>query len=82
MAKQATRQRKAPPKPPSSKLDQIACALRAPKGATIEQLVKLTGWQPHSVRGAISGALKKRRGLTIASTKAGNGRVYKIGGAR
>ena len=82
MAKQTAKQRKTLPKPPSSKLDKIASALRAPKGATIAQLVALTGWQPHSVRGAISGALKKQRGFSITSTKSGAERVYKIGGAR
>lgn len=82
MAKQTAKQRKTLPKSPCSKLDQIVSALRAPKGATIAQLVALTGWQPHSVRGAMSGALKKQRGFTIKSTKSGSERVYKIGGAR
>lgn len=66
----------------TSKLDQISAALRTSKGATIAQLVTLTGWQAHSVRGAISGALKKRRGLTITSTKSGADRVYKTGPTR
>lgn len=74
--------RKAPARAPSSKLDQIIAALRAPKGATLAQLATLTGWRPHSVRGAISGALKKERGLTINSTKSGSERVYRIGGGR
>ncbi|MES1158835.1 MAG: DUF3489 domain-containing protein [Terricaulis silvestris] len=82
MVKKTPRQRKALPKSPSSKLDKIVSALRAPKGATMAQLVTLTGWQPHSVRGAMSGALKKQRGFTITSTKSGDERVYKIGGAR
>lgn len=82
MAKQTAKQRKALPKSPSSKLDKIVSALRAPKGATIAQLVALTGWQTHSVRGALSGALKKQRGFTITSTKPGNERIYKIGSAR
>lgn len=82
MPKQAAKQRKAPLKSPPTKLDQIVTALRARKGATIGQLVALTGWQPHSVRGAMSGALKKQRGFTITSTKSGNERVYKIEGAR
>jgi len=82
MTKQTARPRKAPPKPPSSNLDQVVAALRARKGATIAQLVALTGWQPHSVRGAMSGALKKQRGFTMTSTKSGSERVYKIEGAR
>lgn len=63
---------------PSSKLDHIVKALRASKGATISQLMRVTGWQAHSVRGAMSGALKKQRGLTITSEKLNGARVYRI----
>lgn len=61
-----------------SQLDAIIAALRAPKGATLAQLMALTGWQIHSVRGAMSGALKKQRGLSIVSTKPGSERIYRI----
>ncbi len=61
-----------------TKLDALIAALRAPKGATLAQLTSLTGWQVHAVRGAMSGALKKQRGLAIVSTKTGNERVYRI----
>lgn len=61
-----------------TKLDAVIAALRAPKGATLAQLTSLTGWQVHSVRGAMSGALKKQRGLAIGSTKTGKERVYRI----
>ena len=45
--------------------------------------VKATGWQPHSVRGAISGALKKKLGLAVTSEKVeGRGRVYRIAAKR
>jgi hypothetical protein len=48
-------------------------------GATIAEVMKATGWQAHSVRGAISGALKKKLGLAVASAKVeGRGRVYRI----
>ena len=48
-------------------------------GATIAEAVKATGWQPHSVRGAISGSLKKKLGLAVVSDKVeGRGRVYRI----
>jgi len=48
-------------------------------GATIDELVKLTGWQAHSVRGAISGTLKKKLGLAVTSEKIeGRGRVYSV----
>lgn len=53
--------------------------LKRKNGATIDEVVEATGWQPHSVRGAISGALKKKLGLTVESEKvAGRGRVYRI----
>ncbi len=43
--------------------------LRRPEGATVEQIAKATGWQKHTIRGAISGALKKKLGLTIEATR-------------
>ncbi len=64
----------------ASKLDRIVARLRAPKGASIPDLMKLTGWQAHSVRGAMSGALKKDRGLAISSEKHGDERIYRIKG--
>ncbi len=48
-------------------------------GATIEEIVAATGWQAHTVRGAMAGALKKKLGLTITSEKIeGRGRAYRI----
>lgn len=67
--------------PPSSKLDQIVAALRSPKGASISHLATLTGWQGHSVRGALAGSLKKR-GLKITSTRDGDERIYRIEGGK
>jgi hypothetical protein len=57
--------------------------LERAEGATIEQLVNATGWLPHSVRGAMAGALKKKHHLTITSAKEGEVRVYRasVGGA-
>lgn len=53
--------------------------LRRERGATLAEAVAATGWQAHSVRGAISGALKKRLGLTVTSEQVeGRGRVYQI----
>ena len=53
--------------------------LRAEGGATIDEIVAETGWQAHTVRGAMSGALKKKLGLTITSEKVdGRGRCYAI----
>jgi len=57
----------------------LVAMLRAEGGATLDEIVEATGWQPHTVRGAMSGALKKRLGLTIASEKVdGRGRAYRI----
>lgn len=64
---------------PTSKLGQLEAMLRRPDGATIGQLSKVLDWQPHSVRGAMSGALKKKQGLEISATKAdGQDRIYRI----
>jgi len=53
--------------------------LRVENGATIAEIVEATGWQPHTVRGAIAGALKKKLGLDVTSEKVeGRGRVYKL----
>jgi DNA-binding MarR family transcriptional regulator len=62
-----------------TKLALLLDLLQRKGGATIAEAVKATGWQPHSVRGAISGALKKKLGLAVASDKVeGRGRVYRI----
>jgi hypothetical protein len=53
--------------------------LKRKDGASIEEIVKAFGWQPHTVRGAIAGALKKKLGLEVTSEKVeGRGRVYAI----
>jgi Protein of unknown function (DUF3489) len=43
--------------------------LKRPEGATVEQIAEATGWQRHTIRGAISGALKKKLGLTVEATR-------------
>jgi Protein of unknown function (DUF3489) len=43
--------------------------LKRPEGATVEQIATATGWQHHTIRGAISGALKKKLGLTVEATR-------------
>ena len=65
--------------------------LERPEGATVEQIAAATGWQHHTVRGAISGALKKKLGLTVEATRVrevgpnkpgakGSSTVYRIPG--
>jgi hypothetical protein len=65
---------KAPQKQPS-RLDQLQDLLMRDGGASIAEMVTATGWQQHSVRGAMAGALKKR-GLIITSEKTDGVRRY------
>lgn len=59
----------------------LIAMLRAPEGATIEEIMGATGWQSHTVRGAMAGALKKKLGLEVTSEKVeGRGRVYRLPG--
>jgi Protein of unknown function (DUF3489) len=66
--------------------------LKRPEGATVEQIAAATGWQHHTIRGAISGALKKKLGLTVEATRTrevgpnksgakGSSTVYRITGS-
>ena len=75
-SKQSSRARakSAAPKAPS-RLDALEQLLARDSGATIAELVEATGWQQHSVRGALAGALKKR-GLSITSEKVEGVRHY------
>ncbi len=53
--------------------------LSRPEGVTIDEVIKVTGWQAHTVRGAMSGSLRKKLGLSITSEKIDfRGRVYRI----
>jgi hypothetical protein len=52
-----------------TKQAQMIAMLKRPEGATVEQIAAATGWQHHTIRGAISGALKKKLGLTIEATR-------------
>ena len=62
-----------------TKQARLVAMLKAPEGASIEEIVATFGWQLHTVRGAIAGSLKKRLGLQIGSeTIEGRGRVYRI----
>jgi hypothetical protein len=63
---------------PTSKIEAIVRLLRRAEGANMEDLMKATGWQAHSVRGAISGSIKMKLGLSVASDKPGTVRFYRI----
>ena len=61
-----------------TKQAKLIAMLRAPEGATIEEIMAATNWASHTIRGAMAGALKKKLGLTITSEKVdGRGRCYK-----
>ena len=62
-----------------SKTAKVLALLQRSGGATRKELMKATGWQAHSVRGFLSGALGKKMGLTVTSTKAEDGeRRYSV----
>ena len=64
---------------PGTKLAMLVSLLRRKQGAGITELAKATGWQAHSVRGAISGTLNKKLGLKVVSENDDRrGRVYRI----
>jgi hypothetical protein len=64
----------------SSKQSQLIALLRAPAGTSIDQMTGTTGWQPHTVRGVISGVLRKRLGLNVACSSPNDAgiRTYRI----
>jgi len=71
------------PKPPTpragTKQAILIAMLRTAEGATMEEIIAATGWQAHTARGAMSGALGKKLGLVVTSAKEeGRGRVYRI----
>jgi Protein of unknown function (DUF3489) len=64
---------------PGSKTAKILALLQRPGGASLQELKKATGWQPHSVRGFLSGVLKKKMGLHVRSVARGDDeRTYRV----
>ena len=61
-----------------TKQDSLVALLKRPTGATLDELCKKTGWQPHSVRGAIAGTVKKKLGLAVESSVNDGKRTYRI----
>ncbi len=61
-----------------SKTDQVIALLKRPSGATMKELMALTGWQAHSVRGFLSAQLAKKRRLRVKSFKRDGERVYRL----
>jgi hypothetical protein len=56
-----------------SKAAKILDLLKRPAGATAKELIKATGWQPHSIRGFLSGTVGKKMKLAVVSTKGEDG---------
>ena len=79
-AKKAPKGAKKPgPARDGSKAAKILDLLKRPGGATSKELMKATGWQPHSVRGFLSGTVGKKMGLTVTSAKGEDGeRSYSL----
>jgi hypothetical protein len=65
-----------------SKQDRVVALLRQPRGATLDILVKATGWQKHSVRGFLAGTVRKKLKLPLISEKVDGIRTYRIGASR
>jgi hypothetical protein len=64
------------------KRDNVLSLLRRPEGASLDALVKATGWQKHSVRGFLAGTVRKKLKLPLVSEKVDNVRTYRIGKAK
>lgn len=66
--------RKAPePQSRTSKQDAVLALLRRQQGASVDEIIAATDWQAHSVRGFLSGAVKKRLGIDVVSEKGEDG---------
>lgn len=78
VASEAQSPLKSEPKRPQGKIGALVSLLEAEGGATLATMMACTGWQAHSVRGALSGAIKKSLGLNVVSEKSAAGRIYRI----
>ena len=62
-----------------SKLSKVIALLSRPEGVTLDEIMKATAWQKHTVRGAMSGTLKKKHGYDVTSRQSSDGvRHYMI----
>ena len=77
-SKSAATKSTAPEKGRASKKDSVIALLQRPEGATIEAMMKATGWQSHSVRGFLAGTISKKMGLKLKSEKVDDERAYHL----
>jgi hypothetical protein len=83
LAQLAASTAKRPNGEPRSKQARVIAMLKSPAGATIDAMMKATGWRQHSVRGFLAGVVRKRLKLKLGSKKVDSERVYRItGGAK
>jgi hypothetical protein len=65
-------------KPEVSKQSRLVNLLKSPKGCTLDQMVDLTGWQPHTIRAVISSVVRKKLQLDVVCTRTEAGSRYQI----
>ncbi|PNG26342.1 hypothetical protein CR492_09530 [Methylocella silvestris] len=61
-----------------TKQEAVVALLKRSQGATIAAIMAATGWQQHSVRGFLAAVVRKKLGLTLASERTDEGRVYRV----
>ena len=62
----------------TSKQARVIAMLQSPAGATIAAVMKVTGWQQHSVRGFLAGTVRRRLRLTLSSKMVDGDRIYRV----
>ena len=77
-ATQSQNERKPEQGKSGSKQSHVIAMLRSPAGATIDAIMKATGWQQHSVRGFLAGVVRKRLNLKLSSETVDGNRIYQI----
>jgi hypothetical protein len=77
-SRQRTEQPKTTKADTGSKQARVIAMLQSPAGTTIAAIMKVTGWQQHSVRGFLAGVVRKRLKLKLVSKKVNGNRIYQI----
>jgi hypothetical protein len=77
MTKTAKTEKPAPKARAATKIETLISALQQAEGADMKTMIAATGWQAHSIRGAMAGAVRKR-GHEVGSEKVGDTRIWRI----